>query len=157
MPPRIEPRTGLRRGPGHPEPLRRGDPCRTDLDEVWLDLHWGNALLGLRQPGAVEHLVRAARLADRLSFLLALDLALRLLAIAYAEAGHASQAAILVGYADANLSQYRLDAPGLRWTKPRLEQALAGLADRSHYETEGSTWHRRQIMALINELPSTTD
>ena len=120
--------------------------------EVWLDVHWGNALLGLRQPGAVEHLTRAARLADRLSFLLPFDLALRLLAIAYAEARHASQAATLLGYADANTSQHRLDTPGLGWTKPRLERALAGLVDRLLREAEGSTWHRRQIMALINEL-----
>jgi predicted ATPase len=124
--------------------------------EIWLDTHWGNALLGLRQPGAVEHLVRAVRLADRLGWLIPLEQALRLLAIAYAEAGHASQAATLVGYADANLSQYRMDTPGLGWIIPRLELALASLADRSDYQTQGSTWHRRQIMALINELSSPT-
>jgi predicted ATPase/class 3 adenylate cyclase len=125
--------------------------------EVWLDTHWGNALLGLRQPGAVEHLARAARLADRVSVLPPLELALRLLAIAYAEAGRTAQAATLVGYTDANLSQYRLDLPGLRWIKPRLERALDGLAGRSDYETQGSTRHRRQIMALINELSSPTE
>jgi predicted ATPase/class 3 adenylate cyclase len=122
--------------------------------ESWLDVEWGIALLGLRQPGALEHLARAARLADRLSILLPLEVALRLLAVAYAEDGCASQAATLVGYADANLSQYRLDTAGLGWTVPRLERALAGLADRSDYETQGSTWDRRQIMGLINELSS---
>jgi hypothetical protein len=125
--------------------------------EVWLDVHWGNALLGLRQPGAVEHLARGVRLADRLSFLAPLELGLRLLAIACAETGHAAQAAILVGYADANLSQHRLDTPGLGWTIPSLERALAGLADRSVYESQGSTWHRRQVMALISELSSPSE
>jgi hypothetical protein len=132
--------------------IRTGQP-----NEMWLELGWGIALLGLGQPGAIEHLTNAARLADRISFPHAVEMALRPLAIAYAEAGHTQQAAILTGYTDANLAQYRLDLPGRRWINPTLDAALAGPADRPLHETEGSTWHRRQIMALINNPPTQPD
>jgi hypothetical protein len=39
---------------------------------------------------------------------------------------------------------------------PRLDRALAGVADRPDYEAKGRTSDRRQIMAVINELSSPT-
>ena len=125
-----------------------------DLNEIWLDIMWGTALLGLGQPGAVEHLTSAARLADRHGNLRAVDLAVRLLSIAYAESGHTRKAATLNGYATAHLRQHRLDNPAYEWIQARLEAALAGLPERSFHETEGSTCHRGQIMALINNPPA---
>ena len=79
---------------------------------MWLDIIRGETLLGIGRPGAAEHIARGARSADRLGNPQALDRALRILAMAAAEAGLVPQAATLAGYAEAALRPYRADQPG---------------------------------------------
>ena len=75
-----------------------------------------------------------------------LDQALRLLAIAAAEAGLIQHAASLATYADTNLGAYRgSNGP---WIEPRLERALHGAPD----EPPPVALHRREIMNLVDEL-----
>lgn len=126
-----------------------------DTMDMWLDVMWAMALLGLGQTDTVvERLTSAAVLADRHDAAPAVDVALRLLAIALAEAGALAQAAILAGYADANFSSARVDLPGYRWIHPRLDHALNPLTDRRHHEATGATWQRGQIMALLADRPA---
>jgi hypothetical protein len=122
---------------------------------MWLDVMWAMTLLGLGQTvTVVERPTNAAVLADRHNAAPAVDITLRLLAVAFAEAGRLAQAAVLVGYADANFRSDRVDVPGYRWIQPRLDQALGPLADRSVPEATGATWQRGQIMALIANRPA---
>jgi hypothetical protein len=115
---------------------------------MWLDVCWGEALLGLGRPGAVEHIARAARSADRLNVPVTLDRALRIVAIAAAEAGLIPQAATLAGYTEAALRPYRADQPGQAWIQARLDRALAGVSTKP----SPPATHRREIMNLVDNL-----
>jgi len=130
------------------EVLARHDrgPRSGTMNDMWLDIHWGEALVGLSRPGAVEYLVRGARSADRLGNPQGLNQALEELAIAAAEAGLVSQAAALSDYADTALGAYR--GGGREWIRSRLERALGNAAgDQSR-----TALHRREIMNLVDEL-----
>ena len=118
------------------------------INDMWLDIRWGEALLGLGRPGGVEYLVRGARSADRLGNPRALNEALREIAIAAAEAGLVSQAATLADYAETALRAYRGGHSGQEWIQSRLDQALGGLThDPSQAEP-----HRRDIMKVVDDL-----
>ena len=56
-------------------------------NELWLCTMFGWTLLGLEEPEAVAYLTRALRTADRLNAQHDVELTLRLIAIAFAEAG----------------------------------------------------------------------
>ena len=119
-----------------------------DLTGVWYELFWGATLLGLDEPGAVERLVRAARGADQLNTRHVLDLALRQLAIAAAQAGLMRQAALLVSYSDAVLRSHRIAQPGEVWVQARVDAALA---DVPRDEPEPLP-HRGEMMAVVAEI-----
>ena len=108
--------------------------------DVWLDFTWGLTLLGLGRTGAAGYLTRAAKAADRFDAPHMLDLALRSLAIAAAEAGLTQPAAALASYAETHLGEHRLDVPGQAYIQARLERALPDPADRAH----DSQLHRRE-------------
>jgi predicted ATPase/class 3 adenylate cyclase len=127
----------------HRDGLRAGT-----VNDMWLDIFTGETLFGLGRPGAVEHLARAARSADRLNMAPALDRALRILAIAAAEAGLTAHATTLTAYTEAALRPYRVNQPGQVWIQSRLDHALAGLTP----ETSHPHRHRREIINLVNDL-----
>jgi predicted ATPase len=116
------------------------------MNDMWLDIFWGEALLGLSRPGAVEYLARGARSADRLGNPQALDWALRVIAIAASEADLVSPAATLANYAETSLSKYRW--PGQDWIQSRLDHALERHADQPSRPEP----HRRDIINLVDEL-----
>jgi predicted ATPase len=118
------------------------------LNGAWYDITWGVALSELGLPGAIEHLARAARSADRLNTQHALDLALRQLAIAAAEAGLMQSALALTGYTEANLRPYRIENPGQTRIQARLDRALAPVAGPASERA----LHRGEIMALVAEI-----
>ena len=121
-----------------------GGPTNT----MWLDINWGIAKAGLEQPGAVEHLARAARAADRLHSLHAFDITLRFLAVVAAEAGLGDHARALVAYTDENLRSYRMENPQQVWVQERLDELLADLPEGS----PGPAPPRGEIMRRITEI-----
>ena len=127
-----------------------------NLIAMWLDITRGAALVGLHRLDAVGCLTRAIDRADRQSAPSALDLALRLLAIAAAEAGHGPEAAALLGYCDAHLGHHRFQSPVYRWVQTGLNDALASTPERPVHEATGAESTRRQIMALVTHLNSIT-
>ena len=124
------------------------EPFGDTTDTMWLDATWGVAEVGLQRPGAVGHLVQAARVADQLHALHALDLVLRYLAVVAAEAGLVEDAHALVAYSDANLRPYRMDNPIQHWVQDRLGEALAGLPAAS----PSAASPRGEIMRRITEI-----
>jgi predicted ATPase len=116
------------------------------LTALWLDITWGTTLLGLGQPGAIDYLARAARMSDQLNAAPGLDLVLRLLAIAAAEAGLSAQAMALASYAEIHLRLYRI-AGGQDWIDTRLDRALGDLGHMSP-----SVMNRSELMALVGEV-----
>jgi predicted ATPase/class 3 adenylate cyclase len=125
----------------HPVELHGGG-----LNALWLDITWGTTLLGMGQPAAIEYLARAAGMADQLNAAPALDLVLRLLAIAAAEAGLRPQAMSLAAYAETHLRPYRI-AGGQGWIDTRQDRALGDLRHASQ-----SAMHRSELMALVGEV-----
>ena len=121
------------------------------LGNLWLDMAWGITLLGLDRPGAATHAARAARAADHQGSPHALDMGLRVLGLAAAEAGLTEQAAAIVGYADANLSAYEFAQPRQRWFGARLDRALG---DRTT-PSAAAGMHRRELMVLISDVEAT--
>ena len=121
------------------------------INYAWLDIEWGATLVGLREPGAAARLAPAIRIADQHGSPHALDLALRLLAIAASDRGHWNEAAALVGYADTSLSPHRIDNPGISWVGARLDKALASMPDRSQHEP-GEASSRRQVLEIVTYL-----
>ena len=119
-----------------------------DLNGLWHEIMWGATLLGLDRPGAVDRLARAARAADRLNTWHALDLALRQLAIAAAEAGLARPAVGLVAYTEAHLVAYRIQNSGQARVQARLDDAVAGLGE----PPPTATPHRGEMLAFVNEI-----
>ena len=117
-------------------------------NEMWLDITWGTAQVGLQQRGAVEHLALAARAADRFHSLHAFDEALRFLAVAAAEAGHHEHAQAFVAYTEAHLRPYRMENPQQVWVQERLDQVLADLPSRS----PGPVPPRGEVMRRITEI-----
>ena len=118
------------------------------MNDMWLDIYRGEALLGLGRPGAIQYLVRGARSADRLGNPQALDQALREIAIVAADAGLVPQARMLADYAETVLREYRGSHGGL-WIEARLDRALgSGRADSPH----PAHAHRRDIMELVDAL-----
>jgi hypothetical protein len=137
---------------GHDEPVH--------LDAaiwIWLDIIWGMALVGLHRQEAIGRLARAIRLADRQSALNAEDLALRLLAVAVAEAGHEGEADMLTGYSEANLRVHRFYAPGLTCVEASLDSALAGAPDRPTRQAAGAGLSRHEMLAIVNDCEAITD
>jgi predicted ATPase len=127
-----------------------------ETEAMWFDVVWGATLAGLHQTDAVRHLARAVRLADRYGVGPAQDMALRLLAIAVAEAGYAAEAATLAGYSEAHFRAHRMGAPAYAWIQAALDDALAGL-DRANNEAAEMASDRRQIMALVDHLDAAID
>jgi predicted ATPase/class 3 adenylate cyclase len=129
---------------------RNGVTVVGDNNGIWLDLAWGETLLGLDKPGAVGYFVRAARTADRLNVPHASDFALRHLALAAAEADLTEPAAALVAFTETNLRPYRMGTPGQARLQERLDRALPGMADRA----AGPPLHRGEVMAIVAQLES---
>ena len=96
----------------------------------------------------MEHLARAARAADRLHSLHALDMALRFLTVVAAEAGLGEHARALVAYTEENLRPYRMENPQQVWVQERLDRVLADLPGPS----PGPAPPRREIMRRIAEI-----
>lgn len=119
-----------------------------DLNDAWREVMVGMTSLGLGRPDAVTHLTRAVRLADRIDSGHTLELALRLLAIAAAEAGLSSQAFAIAGYADDELSAHHFDNPGQAWIQARLDSALG---DASRHQVDHAR-NRAEIMTLVTEI-----
>jgi hypothetical protein len=117
---------------------------------MWLELLWGTALVGVHRREAVGPLVRAVRLADRLSAPHVTDLGLRMLAVAAAEGGRAPDAAALVGYCDANLRPHRVRVSS--WIDSVSDDALRAMRDRDVHEAAGAQASRGEIMALVAQL-----
>ena len=102
---------------------------------MWLDAFWGWTLMGMGRPGAMDHLVRAARAADQISAPHLFDLVLRLLALTFADGGYAMESATLVHYAETNLRPYRIGAPGQAWIDNQIK--LRGIASTSSELIDG--------------------
>ena len=118
------------------------------ISDMWFDITWASAKLGLHQPGAVEHLMRAARAADQLHALHAFDIVLRFLAIAAAEAGLGEHAHALVAYSEANLRQHRMENPQQTWAQGRLDELFAGFPKPA----SEAALARGEIMRTISEI-----
>ena len=116
---------------------------------MWLDALWGWTLMGMGRPGAMDHLVRAARAADQISAPHLLDLVLRLLALQFADDGCATEAATLVHYAETNLRPYRIGAPGQVWIDGQIEQRAI-----LRVQPDPSIVRRSDIMALVKRTAS---
>lgn len=132
------------------EVLTRADrlPETGEQNNTWRDLMWGGTLLGLGDPRATTHLGRAAHGADRQDSGHVLEFALRLLAIAAAEAGLTRQAAALADYADVHLQVHRIQNPIQEWIQSRLDQLLEGVAEPGPDRAS----HRGEAMDLVNEV-----
>jgi predicted ATPase len=113
-------------------------------NEMWLCTMFGWTLLGLREPEALDYLTRALRTADRLNAQHVVELTLRLIAIAFAEAGHPPEAGILNGYVEAHLSPFRIESPGQAWVQQQIDKA--GLISTS---SEKMPLKRGEIMNLV--------
>jgi predicted ATPase len=120
---------------------------------MWYDLQWGAALVGVHKP-ALSPLANAVRLADRHQALHALDLALRLLAVALAEGGRVSEAILLLTYSDANLGRHRVEA-ARTWVQTALDRAL-DKRNRAMPEQPTPVASRQQVMAFVNQLDAAT-
>ena len=123
-------------------------PESGDLNDGWYEVMAGMTLLGLGKPDAVTHLAKAVRLADRVKSGHALEQALRLLAIAAAEAGLTTHALLVADYVDQELRHHRIDSPGQVWIQTRLDSALR---DASHHPINHAQ-NRAQIMNLVTEI-----
>jgi predicted ATPase/class 3 adenylate cyclase len=128
-----------------------------DSIAVFVEGIFGTAMLGIGRPGAVGHLARSIRIADRLGVMLGMDQSVRQLAIAAARAGFQVDAAALVGYSEANLHAYPRDSPILGWHQALINNVLEGMADRAEYEAAGRAMTRREFMALVSKLDATID
>jgi hypothetical protein len=117
-------------------------------NEMWLDVNWGIAKVGLRQPGAVEHLALAARAADRFHSLHAFDIALRFLALVAAEGGLDNHAQALVAYTEEHLRPYRMENPQQVWVQERLDELMSRLGPRPPDPAPP----RGEIMRRITEI-----
>ena len=122
-----------------------------EVGAMWLDLTLAYARLGLNQPGTVENFAAVARAADRLNAPHVLDRALLGVAVVAAEARLETPARALVAYTENTLLPYRVGEFGQEWIQARLDRALASLPESSPSPRQ----HRREIMALVNELEAT--
>ena len=114
-------------------------------NDMWLDIAWGATLLGLTPPGAIGHLTRAVRTADRLNALPGFHTALQLLAIAAAEGGLTRESAALAAYNEADGQPYRIAMVGGAWSAAWLDRAVAGIPDVP-------LSNRGEIMTLVNDI-----
>jgi hypothetical protein len=121
-----------------------------DTTAMWSHLFHGYDLLALGELTAVEHLVEAARLADRLNVPSVVDIALRSLAVRAAEAGHILEATTLVGYAEANLGDSRLTDAMWTWLRDRTVNIVG--PDLSADCARGVALSRGDVMALVRDL-----
>ena len=90
---------------------------------MWICTMHGWTLLGLGEPDATFRLMEALRSADRLNAQNVVELALRLLAIGFAERGHREEAAILDAYVEANLREFRIMGYGQDWVQEQIRIA----------------------------------
>jgi hypothetical protein len=134
-----------------------GEPRIDDATAMWTDVFLGATLVGLRRTGAVEPLARAVRLADRRNVRNAEEMALNLLAVAAAVAGHREEAAILANYASANLHTGTLDTPQYKWIPDALNEALTGITDSAAPSIPGTAPTRAKMMAVVAHLDATSD
>jgi predicted ATPase len=118
---------------------------------IWLDIMWGLTFVGLHRLEAVGRLVRAIRLADRQSALNAEDLALRLLSVALAEAGHEREADMLTAYSDANLQAHRGFHGCSQWIQDSLDKALAAAPDRAAQQAAGASLSRHDLLTIVSD------
>jgi predicted ATPase len=128
-----------------------------DAIAVFVEGIFGAALLGLGRPGAVAHLARSIRIADRLAVTLGMDQSVRQLAAAAAGAGFRAEAAALVGYSEENLHAYPRDSPILGWHETAIDDALAGMPDRAEHEAAGRAMTRREMLAVVSRLDAMID
>ena len=133
----------------HPD-LGRNDR----VNDMWANVARAAALASEGRTGGAAVLVAAANVADRLRNPWGSDLTYRLLALAVAEAGHLTEAAMLLGYGNAHLLAYRNDVPSpqSQWIGHRLDTALAALPDRAAHEAAGAALDRRQVLALVDAI-----
>jgi hypothetical protein len=117
-------------------------------DAMWFQLEWAVSLLGCGQP-SIEVFVDCARLADQLGALHGLECALQHFALLFAEAGACREAAMLVGYLEANLRPYRMESPGHERVRVRIDEALADAEDRDVDQAIGARSSRSDIRTLI--------
>ena len=115
---------------------------------MWLDLLWGWTLLGLGRSDAVDHLVRAAITADQMNTRPVADIALRLLAVCFAERGFASESITLLRYVETYLQPYRFTAPGVAWVEERIDRTGIVISQT------GPPVARSEVMALVVRVAS---
>jgi len=116
-------------------------------NEMWLCTMFGWTLLGLGESEALAYLTRALRTADRLNAQHVVEMTLRLVAVAFVEAGYAPEAGILNGYVEAHLRPFRIDTPGQAWVQERLDRA--GLTSTT---SEKVPQNRGEIMKLVASI-----
>ena len=127
---------------GHPDLFHLGSG-----NDQWLNAFFGWTLLGLGDERAVSRLADALRIADRLNAQHVVELVIRLLAVAFAQAGHGAEALRLLAYADMHLRPYQMAAGGQEWVESRLAQA--GITSPSY---ESTTLKRGEIMSLVTAI-----
>jgi predicted ATPase/class 3 adenylate cyclase len=138
--------------------LARHDVRIDDAMAMFADGLYGATLVALGRGGAVERLVRSARLADRRGSVMATDMALTFLAIAAGRQGHGAEAATLAGYAAAHRApDLFLHSPSIQWVDAALAKALSDVPDLDGREAAGAIASRSQIMALITQLATDLD
>jgi predicted ATPase len=122
------------------------------LNTLWLEALRGEVLVGLDEPGAVDHLANAISLADRLSAFHIEDSSFSSLALAAARAGYGAEAAMLAGYSEQHFRPYRMFNGDGQWLMAQLENALAELPDRQVHRAAGAALARSQMMTLVTQL-----
>ena len=118
------------------------------VNDLWLDIFWGVALLGLGRSEASMHLARATRVADRLRSPMQLDVAMRSLALAATQGGLPEEARLLVAYADAELKPYRFEGTLSEW----VERHLVDVRADAQEPAAGSGPGRAEIMRVVGEV-----
>jgi predicted ATPase/class 3 adenylate cyclase len=110
---------------------------------MWLDTFWGWSLLGLGQPRALDHLIRAIRTADQMNARHVCDLLLRLLALCFADKGYREESSFILRYVETNLRPYRIAGPGQDWIDDQIDHR--GVRSTN---SDSPTEKRSEVMAL---------
>jgi hypothetical protein len=138
--------------------LTRYAPRIDDAMAMYSDALLGATLVALGRAGAIEHLTRAARLADRRGSVAGTDVALTFLAIAAGQRGYGAAAATLAGYAGAHpATNLLLHSTATPWVTAMLDDALSQVPDRDVHEAAGAAETRGPIMELVTQLETELD